>query len=195
MATATKELLELDGTEGKPLDLLKKVLDTLNAKYEVPTPKEGDNMVREYHRSPEDLVGIHLDPFLEPNSVLFFQQAGDFTLITTIEQLSKVKCISFRTQLSEGKKLIAKCDLINDPGTIEDKTAGRILVRVKGKDLYLLFEAKPGGKVGQCEASYHISNCLTKESPMSQTLDIRLFYKGDNTWTTELTGKISVWNF
>lgn len=187
MAKATPELMELNGIKGPPLDLLRKVLDTLGAKYEVPKAEEGDTVVRK-------IYGIYLEPFLEPNSVVFYQYGLGRALITAIEQLTKVKCIAFRTQLNIEGKLITKSDLVNDPGTFGDKICGRILVRAKERDLYLLFESKPGFEIGQCSASMIIPNCLTKDGPMEQTLDIYLSYEG-SPWSPEFTGKISVWHW
>lgn len=187
-ATVTPELLELDKLEGKPLDVLRRVLDTLGVEYETPQAEEGDRVVYRIH-------GVSLDLFLEPDSVVFFQEGQGWTLITAIEQLTKVKCIAFRTQLDVGGKYRAKTDLINHPGTLEDRAAGRLLVRAKGKDLYLLCETKPGYATGQCTASVTIPNCLPKEYEPSQTLDIILSYAGENFWDIQLTGRIHTWNF
>jgi len=187
MVKATPELTELNGIKGPPLDLLRKVLDALGAKHEVPRVEGGDTVVRKIH-------GIYLEPFLEPNSVVFYQYGLGRALITAIEQLTKVKCMAFRTQLNIEGKLITKSDLVNDPGTFGDETCGRILVKAKERDLYLLFESKPGSKIGQCSTSVTIPNCLTKDSPMEQTLDIYLSYEG-SCWSPELTGKVSVWHW
>lgn len=187
MAKAIPELLVLNHTQDKPIACLRKVLDTLGVKYETATPKEGHRVIYEYK-------DIQLDPFLEPESIIFYQSIGkDLTLLTMVEQLSKVRCISFRTQLNRGKQILAKSDLVNDPGLLEDKTAGRLLVRASPEKLYLLFETKPGDKVGQCESSITIP--MKIDVPSEQTLDIHLVYEGENAWRSKLIGKISVWNW
>lgn len=191
--TATKELLALDKKEGKPLDLLREVLDTLGAQYETLKPEGKDTVVYNYK-------GIYLEPFLEPNSVVFSQQLGpmgNFLLITAIEQLTKVSCVSFRTQLNEGKRLITHSDLVNDPGLRGDKTAGRILIAVKkgSKDLRLLFETKPGHKVGQCSNSVTVPDCLKEPSPIDQTLDIYLSYITEHEIFARIKGEIHIWKF
>lgn len=188
MAQVTDELQALNQTEGPPLDQLKKVLDIFQANYIIPQVEKDDTVVRHIN-------GTRLHLFLEPNSVVFFQRLGPLVYLTMIEQLSKVKCVAFRTQIGCDKVIQGTTDLINYPGTMGSKFAGRILIRAKGRSLYMLFESRPGNEVGQCSTSVDIDDCLREESPMEQTVDIHFSYQGDHPYAMNLVGKISTWKF
>lgn len=185
-----KELKELDNLEGSPLVLLRQVLDTFGVPYITPEPEKEDRVVRQ-------IAGITLHPFLEPNSVVLVQEKQGWTFITAIEQLTKVNCLSFRTQLNLGDQHITHSDLVTHPGTMEDTRAGRILLAARGKDLRLLLETKPGDQVGQCTTEVILPNILPLDYPYpdNQTLEIVLRYKGDSPFTMELTGKIYIWKY
>lgn len=215
MITVTDQVQALDKKTGPPLDLVREVLDAYTADYEVPQPEEGDNVVRKIGEVP-------IDPFLEPNSVVFIQHEGKLTHITAIEQLTKVKCVAFRSQLSTTEekvrylhkggggptetktvhRQICKSDLINSAPNVTDLKelkkgaySGRILLRAKKRDLYILYETRPGYEIGQCESSVTIKDCLREESPMEQTTEIRLRYIGDDPFFTHLEGVVYTWKF
>lgn len=187
-----KELKELDGLEGAPLDLLRKTLDILGVSYITPEPPKEDKVVRR-------IAGIALHPFLEPNSVVFIQAEEGGTLITAIEQLTKVPCLAFRTQLNTGDDNcpLTHSDLITHIEGMQDKRSGRILLQARNKDLRILMETKPGDKIGQGSLEVILKDCLPQEYkyPNDQTLEIRLSYKGDYLFTLSLVGKVCVWNF
>jgi len=215
LTTVTDQVQALDKKVGAPLDLVRDILDAYRADYETFQPEEGDSMVRK-------IRDIPIDPFLEPNSIVFVQQEGALTHITAIEQLTKVKCVSFISQLNiteeqEGRVIskhdntremktvhrqIAKSDLINSPPNITDLKqlkegvySGRILLRAKKRDLYVLYETRTGQEIGQCESTVTVKNCLREESPMEQTTEIRLRYIGDDPFFSRLEGVVYTWKF
>ena len=187
---ASPELIALDKKEGKPLDLLAEICEACNIPFERPIVNEGDKVAYEHK-------GIRLDPFVEPNAIIF----GSNGTFVFFEQLSKITGLAGRVQSKELSVDITSVPQLDYKMGLS--SGCRILLQI-GKwyihggiqpHLRIYFESyidNPGGR-GANQIDLILPDYLPVAPEKDQTIEIRVDFKHD-LMQVRMSARINVWH-